>query len=181
MTPMNHERTLLKRQDGKKLYQFYQREKQRMKTSWWNMNGKQLKTPQHAAMGYTGKLVPQDPNDEPTSVLLEKIRQKKNNDQRENQTNEERIIIYRGEDNSYERFSPREEWRCDEEIPFEIPKGGNGVESHLFLVNPKVCRGWRCAAFIPMEAISAGYGSEFRFYESGKKLNQDIQPSETMI
>ena len=90
------------------------------------MNGKQLKN-SILQWAIQGKLVPQDPNDEPASVLLEKIRQEK-----ERLINEKKIkrdknasIIYRGEDNSYyEKILATGDVKCiDDEIPFEIPQG----------------------------------------------------------
>ena len=50
-----------------------------------------------------GRLVPQDPNDEPASVLLEKIRQEKERLIKEKKIKRDKnaSIIYRGEDNSH--------------------------------------------------------------------------------
>ena len=134
------------------------------------MNGKQLKN-SILQWAIQGKLVPQDPNDEPASVLLEKIRQEKERLIKEKKIKQDKnaSIIFRGEDNSYyEKFLATGEVKCiDEEIPFELPKGWEWCRvSSVFLINPKVSADDDdIAAFVPMEAISAGYGSEFRFYE----------------
>lgn len=68
------------------------------------MNGKQLKN-SILQWAIQGKLVPQDPNDEPASVLLDKIRQEKERLIKEKKIKRDKnaSIIYRGEDNS--RFS----------------------------------------------------------------------------
>ena len=88
------------------------------------MNGKQLKN-SILQWAIQGKLVPQDPNDEPASVLLDKIRQEKERLIKEKKIKRDKnaSIIYRGEDNSYyEKFIATGEVKCiDEEIPFEIP------------------------------------------------------------
>ena len=90
------------------------------------MNGKQLK---NSILQWTiqGKLVPQNPNDEPASVLLDKIRQEKERLIKEKKIKRDKnaSIIYRGEDNSYyEKLLATGEVKCiDEEIPFEVPKG----------------------------------------------------------
>lgn len=88
------------------------------------MTGKQLKN-SILQWAIQGKLVPQDPNDEPASVLLEKIRQEKERLIQEKKIKRDKnaSIIFRGEDNSYyEKFLATGEVKCiDEEIPFEIP------------------------------------------------------------
>ena len=90
------------------------------------MNGKQLKN-SILQWAIQGKLVPQDPNDEPASVLLDKIRQEKERLIKEKKIKRDKnaSIIYRGEDNSYyEKMLAMGEVKCiDEEIPFEIPQG----------------------------------------------------------
>ena len=90
------------------------------------MNGKQLKN-SILQWAIQGKLVPQDPNDEPASVLLDKIRQEKKRLIKEKKIKRDKnaSIIYRGEDNSYyEKMLATGEVKCiDEEIPFEIPNG----------------------------------------------------------
>lgn len=90
------------------------------------MNGKQLKN-SILQWAIQGKLVPQDPNDEPASVLLEKIRQEKERLIKEKKIKRDKnaSVIYRGEDNSYyEKILATGEVKCiDKEIPFEIPEG----------------------------------------------------------
>ena len=89
------------------------------------MNGKQLKN-SILQWAIQGKLVPQDPNNEPASVLLDKIRQEKERLIKEKKIKRDKnaSIIYRGEDNSYyEKILATGEVKCiDEEVPFEIPK-----------------------------------------------------------
>ena len=68
------------------------------------MTGKQLKN-SILQWAIQGKLVPQDPNDEPASVLLEKIRAEKARLVKEGKIKKDKkeSIIYRGDDNSYYR------------------------------------------------------------------------------
>ena len=88
------------------------------------MNGKQLKN-SILQWAIQGKLVPQDPNDESASVLLERIRAEKARLVKEKKIKKDKneSIIYRGDDNSYyEKFLATGEVKCiDDEIPFEIP------------------------------------------------------------
>ena len=90
------------------------------------MNGKQLKN-SILQWAIQGKLVPQDPNDEPASVLLDKIRQEKERLIKEKKIKRDKnaSIIYRGEDNSYyEKLLATGEVKCiDEEVPFDVPQG----------------------------------------------------------
>jgi len=66
-----------------------------------------------------GKLVPQDPNDEPASALLERIRAEKEEliKQGKIKRDKKASIIFRGNDNSYYLSGNKEPL----EMPFEIP------------------------------------------------------------
>ena len=93
------------------------------------MNGKQLKN-SILQWAIQGKLVPQDPNDEPASVLLEKIRTEKARLIKEGKIKKDKneSFIFRGDDNSYyEKILATGEVKCiDEEISFDVPNGWNG-------------------------------------------------------
>ena len=103
------------------------------------MNGKQLKN-SILQWAIQGKLVPQDPNDEPASVLLDRIRKEKARLIKEKKIKKDKneSIIYRGEDNSYyEKFLATGEVKCiDEEIPFEIPQGWEWCRLSLLIYPP---------------------------------------------
>ena len=73
-----------------------------------------------------GKLVPQDPNDEPASVLLERIRAEKEEliKQGKIKRDKKESVIFKGEDNSYyEKMSTGEVKCIDDELPFVLPEG----------------------------------------------------------
>lgn len=104
------------------------------------MNGKQLKN-SILQWAIQGKLVPQDPNDEPASVLLDKIHQEKERLIKEKKIKRDKnaSIIYRGEDNSYyEKLLASGEVKCiDEEVPFEIPQGWEWCRLRDVIYPPK--------------------------------------------
>ena len=92
-----------------------------------------------------GKLVPQDPDDEPASVLLERIRQQKQQMVKEGKLKPKDIkndsVIFVGEDNlHYEKFADGGVKCIEDEIPFELPDGwawarlGSLIE--LFITGP---------------------------------------------
>ena len=70
-----------------------------------------------------GKLVPQDPSDEPASVLLERIRVEKQRLIKEGKIKKDKheSVIFRRDNSHYEKRGS-EEVCIDEEIPFEIPE-----------------------------------------------------------
>ena len=104
------------------------------------MNGKQLKN-SILQWAIQGKLVPQNPNDKPASVLLDKIRQEKERLIKEKKIKRDKnaSIIYRGEDNSYyEKMLATGEVKCiDEEVPFEVPKGWKWCRLRDVIYPPK--------------------------------------------
>ena len=75
-----------------------------------------------------GKLVPQDPNDEPASVLLERIREQKQQMVKDGKLKKKDIkndsVIFVGEDSlHYEKFADGSMKCIEDEIPFELPEG----------------------------------------------------------
>ena len=74
-------------------------------------------------MAVQGKLVPQDPNDEPASVLLERIRAEKEQLIKQKKIKKEKnpTYIFRGADNTpYEKIGDEVRSLADE-VPFDIP------------------------------------------------------------
>ena len=70
-----------------------------------------------------GKLVPQDPADEPAEALLERIRAKKQQLIKEGKIKKDKheSVIFRRDNSHYEKLDGME--RCiDDELPFEIPE-----------------------------------------------------------
>lgn len=87
------------------------------------MTGQQLKN-SILQMAVQGKLVPQDPNDEPASVLLERIRKEKEQLVKDGKIKKEKSssYIFRGPDNlPYEKVGNNEPVCIADEVPFEIP------------------------------------------------------------
>ena len=70
-----------------------------------------------------GKLVPQDPNDEPASVLLERIRTEKEEliKQGKIKRDKKESVIFKGEDNSYYVRQDTHTEAIDEQFIFELP------------------------------------------------------------
>ena len=87
------------------------------------MNAQQLKN-SILQMAVSGKLVPQDPSDEPASILLERIRKEKEKLIKEGKIKKEKnpSYIFRGADNTpYEKVGKNESVSIADEVPFEIP------------------------------------------------------------
>lgn len=70
-----------------------------------------------------GKLVPQDPADEPASVLLERIRAEKQSLIKQGKIKKDKgdSVIFKGDDNCYYEKTGSEVKNITDEIPFDIP------------------------------------------------------------
>ena len=83
-----------------------------------------------------GKLVPQDPSDEPAEDLLERIRAEKQRLIKEGKIKKDKheSVIFRRDNSHYEKLDDVE--RCiDDELPFEIPENWCWVRFGTALVN----------------------------------------------
>lgn len=84
-----------------------------------------------------GKLVPQDPADEPASILLERIREEKEQLIKDGKIKKEKnpSQIFRGEgDHFYERIGKAEPICIDDELPFEIPESWEWARLDSFTI-----------------------------------------------
>ena len=87
-----------------------------------------------------GRLVPQDPNDEPASVLLGRIREEKQRLLKEGKLKKRDItdsIIFKGDDNKYYERIGKEVVDISEDIPFEIPESWSWSRLSM-LVNMRI-------------------------------------------
>ena len=72
-----------------------------------------------------GKLVPQDPADEPASVLLERIRAEKQSLIKQGKIKKDKgdSVIFKGDDNCYYEKTGSEVKNITDEIDFDLPDG----------------------------------------------------------
>ena len=115
-----------------------------------------------------GKLLPQNPNDEPASILLERIREEKQRLLKEGKLKKKDItdsIIFKGDDNKYYEKIGNETVCIDEEIPFDIPRSWSWTRlASIVRFNPKnQASDNTAAAFIPMEQIESTYFSHYHY------------------
>lgn len=114
------------------------------------MNTKQLRQ-KILDLAIRGKLVPQNPNDEPASVLLERIR-----------TEKEQLIKDKKIKPDKKNSAAKSHYQ--NEPPFEVPKGWVWVKiKDIFEINPKNnLDDDEDVSFIPMALISDGYSNEHK-------------------
>ena len=97
-----------------------------------------------------GKLVPQDPNDEPASVLLERIRAEKERLISEGKIKRPKKSKATSSESHYQNFEP----------PFEIPNSWEWCQvEDIFELNPKnSVSDTSLCGFIPMALVQDGFG-----------------------
>ena len=115
-----------------------------------------------------GKLVPQDPNDEPASVLLERIHAEKQQMVKDGKLKPKDIkndtVIFKGDDNlHYEKFSDGIVKCIEDEIPFDVPNNWEWVRiKTACVINPRNSIDDNTeVSFVPMANIKEGYANKF--------------------
>ena len=112
-------------------------------------------------MAIHGQLVPQDPDDEPASILLARIREEKEAliKQGKIKRDKKESIIFRGDDNSYYRRSLNGEEDVTDDLPYTIPDSWEWTTiGELFAINPRNKLADDIdVSFIPMPLIDDGY------------------------
>ena len=115
-----------------------------------------------------GKLVPQDPNDEPASVLLERIRAEKQQMVKDGKLKPKDIkndtVIFKDDDNlHYEKFSDGIVKCIEDEIPFDVPNNWEWVRiKTACVINPRNSIDDNTeVSFVPMANIKEGYANKF--------------------
>ena len=135
-----------------------------------------------------GKLLPQNPNDEPASVLLERIRAEKAKLIKEGKIkkDKEESVIFRRDNSHYEKLNGVE--RCiDDEIPFEIPNSWAWTRcGMLFQLNPRnTIADDVMVGFIPMSLLLEGFQSKHSFetrkWKDVKKGFTHLQDNDIVI
>ncbi|WP_455067154.1 restriction endonuclease subunit S [Prevotella melaninogenica] len=110
-----------------------------------------------------GKLVPQDPNDEPASVLLERIRSEKEH------------LIKEGKIKHSRKTTKTSDDACDkQEVPFDVPENWVMVKvSDIFNLNPKSnLDEERQIGFIPMALVEDGFTGRHSYI---KRIWRDVK------
>lgn len=111
-----------------------------------------------------GQLVPQNPDDEPASVLLERIRAEKEEliKQGKIKRDKKESIIFKGEDNSYYETIGKDTVCIDEDLPFNIPDSWHWARlKDVFIINPRnKLNDDFDISFIPMPLIDDGYSGK---------------------
>ena len=123
-----------------------------------------------------GKLVPQNSNDEPASVLLGRIRAEKEEliKQGKLKRDKKESVIFKGEDNSYYLRDVSGTREINDEIPFDIPNSWEwGKIGDIMQVNPRNKLDDALeVAFVPMPMIDDGFSgkhvSDVRTWKSVK-------------
>lgn len=111
-----------------------------------------------------GQLVPQDPADEPASVLLERIRAEKGELIRQGKIKRDKkeSVIFRGEDNSYYLNDGQMTVDIIDDLPFNIPNSWCWVRlKDVFIINPRnKLDDDLDVSFIPMPLIDDEYSGK---------------------
>ena len=123
-----------------------------------------------------GKLVPQDPNDEPASVLLERIKEEKAKLFKEGKLKKKDLVdsvIFKGEDNKYYEKIGSQVSCIEGEIPFEVPL--NWCWARMGSIGD-----WGSGS-TPQRGNPAYYGGNILWLKTGELNNSVVYDTEEKI
>ena len=123
-----------------------------------------------------GRLVPQDPNDEPASKLLERIKEEKAKLFKEGKLKKKGLVdsvIFKGDDNKYYEKIGSETTCIDDEIPFEIPLSWQWTRMGTI-------GDWGSGS-TPQRGNPAYYGGDILWLKTGELNNGIVYDSEETI
>ena len=116
-----------------------------------------------------GKLVPQDPADEPASELLKKIKAEKDALVKAGKIKKDKheSHIFKGDDNRYYETIDGTTTDITEEIPFDLPDSWAWCRvENIGIINPRnKINDDTVVSFMPMTQLAAGYGSQYDLSE----------------
>ena len=127
------------------------------------------------SLAIQGKLVAQDPNDEPASVLLEKIKAEKAElvKQGKIKKDKQESYIFRGDDNKYYEKIGSETKDITEEIPFDIPNNWEWVRLKTL--------GLTQTGTTPSKNESSFWGGDFPFIHPAEISNNKISRAKEFL
>ena len=163
--PLDEQRKIIKRLDNLKLLiESYAEEESAL--SKLNTQFPEILKKSILQYAVQGKLVPQNPADEPASVLLERIRAEKEQLIKAGKIKRDKheSVIFR-RDNSYYEISGKNEVCIDDQVPFDVPESWEWTRTgSLFQVNPRNrLPDDLDAGFMPMPLLSDGFGNHHDF------------------
>ena len=116
-----------------------------------------------------GKLVSQDPADEPASELLKKIKAEKEALVKAGKIKKDKheSYIFKGDDNCYHENIAGKDIDISDEIPFDLPSGWAWCRiENIGIINPRnKIDDDTMVSFMPMAQLEAGFGSEYSLSE----------------
>ena len=130
-----------------------------------------------------GKLVPQNPEDEPASELMKRIKAEKEALVKAGKLkkNKHESFIFKGDDNCYHENIDGKSSDITGEIPFELPQSWILCRiGNIGTINPRnhVADDSTMVSFMPMTQLEGGYGSN---YTRSERTWQDVKTGFTHI
>ena len=123
-----------------------------------------------------GKLVPQDPSDEPASILLQRIRDEKQRLVKESKLKKKDLvdtIIYKGDNNKYYEQVGEHCEDITEEIPFELPASWNWTRGKIVFMPMESTKPTSDFIYIDVDAVN----NKLNIIDNPKKISIDNVPS----